>query len=77
MASRGLLPSEGAVLILLSGFLHSGAITLRWLEGWRDLPATPVVQPQPQRQSKPQTSTAPSGLISGPTEDDASIFSST
>jgi len=33
------LPSQGAVLLLLFGLLRSGRITLRRLDGWKDLPA--------------------------------------
>ncbi len=36
------LPSEDAVLLLLFGLLHSGRITLRRLDGWKDMPAAPV-----------------------------------
>lgn len=49
--TQAMLPSEDAVLVLLFGLLHSGAITLRRLEGWRDLPSIPErSQRQPQRQ---------------------------
>ena len=42
--TQSMLPSEEAVLVLLFGLLHSGAITLRRLDGWRDLvpPSAPV-----------------------------------
>jgi putative transposase len=36
------LPSQDAVLLLLFGLLHSGRITLRRLDGWKDMPAAPV-----------------------------------
>jgi len=35
--TQTMLPSEGAVLLLLFGLLRSGAITLRRLDGWQDL----------------------------------------
>ena len=35
--TQTMLPGEDAVLVLLFGLLHSGAITLRRLGGWRDL----------------------------------------
>jgi transposase-like protein len=42
--TQTMLPSEDAVLVLLFGLLHSGAITLRRLDGWRDLvpPSAPA-----------------------------------
>jgi transposase-like protein len=36
------LPSQDAVLLLLFGLLHSGRITLRRLDGWKDMPAAPA-----------------------------------
>jgi putative transposase len=36
------LPSQDAVLLLLFGLLHSGRITLRRLDGWKDMPVTPT-----------------------------------
>ena len=36
------LPSQDAVLLLLFGLLHSGRITLRRLDGYKDMPAAPA-----------------------------------
>ena len=41
-----MLPSEDAVVLPLFGLLHSGAIRLRRLDGWRDLAASP---PHPEQ----------------------------
>jgi transposase-like protein len=49
--TQAMLPSQDAVLVLLFGLLHSGAITLRRLESWRDLTAIPE---PPQRKPQPQ-----------------------
>jgi len=38
------LPSQDAVLLLLFGLLRSGRITLRRLEGWKDMPAEAAQQ---------------------------------
>ena len=45
--TQTMLPGEDAVLVLLFGLLHSGAITLRRLDGWRDLvpPSAPAPRP--------------------------------
>jgi transposase-like protein len=44
--TQAMLPSEEAVVLLLFGLLHSGAIRLRRLDGWRDLTAS---TPPPER----------------------------
>jgi len=45
--TQAMLPSEDAVLVLLFGLLHSGAIALRKIDGWQDLTrrATPASHP--------------------------------
>ena len=50
--TQTMLPSEDAVLVLLFGLLHSGAITLRRLDGWRDLvPPSAPASPRQLRQA--------------------------
>lgn len=44
--TQSAFPSEDAVLLLLFGLLASGAITLRRLDGWSDLPAPAIVRQQ-------------------------------
>jgi transposase-like protein len=36
------LPGQDAILLLLFGLLQSGRITLRRIDGWKDLPAAPA-----------------------------------
>ncbi len=50
------LPSQDAVLLLLFGLLHSGRITLRRLDGWKDMPAAPA-RKVPKRHSHHTTNT--------------------
>ncbi len=44
--TQAMLPSEEAVVLLLFGLIHSGAIRLRRLDGWRELAAS---TPRPDR----------------------------